>query len=118
MVMDKFNFYIFVIWERARENEDYIFSESKKKFSIKDVYEIEWKKENFPNNLRRFYGPGKVGDVDKKTKLCKTGPFLLVIVSDPNPIYEKRRTSKGMELVNINLFECKNKGNLSQPKRL
>jgi hypothetical protein len=107
MVMDKFNFYIFVIWERARENEDYIFSEIKKKFSIKDVYEIEWKKENFPNNLRRFYGPGKVGDVDKKTKLCKTGPFLLVIVSDPNPIYEKRRTSKGMELVNINLFECK-----------
>jgi hypothetical protein len=107
MFMDKFNFYIFVIWERARENEDYIFSEINKKFSIKNVYEIEWKKENFPNNLRRFYGPGKVGDVDKKTNLCKTGPFLLVIVSDPSPIYEKQRTSKGMELVNINLFECK-----------
>ena len=101
--------YIFLIWERARENEEFLFTEIKNKFDIREVYEIEWKKHNFPNNLRRFYGPGKIGDVVKKTKLCKTGPFLLVIISDPNPIYSKRRTSKGMELVNTNLFESKKK---------
>ena len=107
--MNKSNLYLFILWERARENEEFLFREIKKKFDIKDVYEIEWNRNNFPNNLRRFYGPGKIGDVVKKTKLCKTGPFLLVIISDPNPIYEKRRTSKGMELVNVNLFESKKK---------
>ena len=35
---------------------------------IKDVYEIEWEKNNFSNNLRRFYGPGKIGDVEKKQR--------------------------------------------------
>ena len=105
--MNESNLYLFVLWERARQNEEYLLLEIKKKFVIRDVYEVEWDKENFPKNLRRFYGPGKVGDVVKKTKLCKTGPFLLVIISDPNPVYEKRRTSKGMEMVNINLFESK-----------
>jgi len=105
--MNQSNLYIFVLWERAREDEEFLFNEIKKKFVIKDVYEIKWREENFPNNLRRFYGPGKVGDVNKKTKLCKTGPFLVIIILDPNPIFEKRRTSKGMELVNINLFENK-----------
>ena len=101
------NLFIFILWEKAREDEEFLFREIKKKFVIKDVYEIEWKKNNFSNNLRRFYGPGKIGDVEKKTKLCKTGPLLLIIISDQNPIFEKRRTSKGMELVNVNLFECK-----------
>ena len=105
--MNQSNFYIFVLWERARENEEFLFTEIKKKFVVNDVYEIEWNKDNFPNNLRRFYGPGKIGDVDKKTKLCKTGPFLLIIISDSNPTYKKRRTSKGMELVNVNVFETK-----------
>ena len=105
--MNESDIYIFVLWERARENEENLLDEIKKKFVRRDIYEIEWKKENFSNNLRRFYGPGKIGDVDKKIKLCKTGPFLLIVISDPNPKYGKRRTSKGMELVNVNLFEKK-----------
>lgn len=101
------NIYIFLFWETARIHEQFLFENLKKQFEIKDVYEIKWNKHNFSNNLRRFYGPGKVGNVEKKTTLCGTDPFLLVIIHDPNPKYEKRRTSKGMELVNINLFENK-----------
>jgi len=96
-----------MLWEAARTKEDFFFEELQKKFIIRDVYEIKWSKKNFPNNLRRFYGPGKVGDVKKKTELCGTGSFLLIIISDPHPKFAKRRTSKGMELVNINLFNNK-----------
>jgi len=99
--------YIFVIWENGRSSEEFLLEEIKKKFIIKDVYEIKWSKENFPYNIRRLYGPGKVGDIFKKTKSCGTGPLLLMIISDPNPRFGKRRTLKGMSQVNINLFDNK-----------
>lgn len=98
--------YLFVIWESARNHEKFLLNEFKKKFIIRDVYEITWNKQNFVNNMRRFYGP-KLGDASKKTANCGTGPFLLVIISDPNPKFAKRRTSNGMEPVNINLYDSK-----------
>jgi hypothetical protein len=107
--MNQSNLYIFVLWERARENEQNLINKINEFFEIRDMYEIKWNEQNFPNNLKRFYGPGKIGDVEKKTRLCKTGAFLLIIISDHNPKFGKRRTSKGMELVNINLFENKKK---------
>ena len=99
--------YIFLIWEKARNYENFLIEKISENFIINEIYEISWTPKKFPNNLRRFYGPGKVGDVNKKTELCGTGSFLLIIISDPNPIFDKRRTSKGMELVNINLFDKK-----------
>lgn len=101
------NLYLFLFWETARSHEDFLFKELKKKFQIKDVYEITWSKKNFPKNLQRFYGPGKLGNVNAKTEMCGTGSFLLIIVNDPSPKFGKRRTSKGMELVNLNLFDNK-----------
>ena len=47
---------IFIIWENARKNTDNILQTMRKKFEIRDVYEITWKRENFTKNLRRFYG--------------------------------------------------------------
>ena len=102
----KSSLYLFVIWESGRKKEDFLFGEIKKKFIIRDVYEIKWSTKNFSNNMKRFYGP-KLGNVFKKTALCRTGPLLLILVSDPNPKFGKRRTSKGMELVNINIFDNK-----------
>lgn len=98
--------YIFVIWESGRSKQDFLFKELKKKFVIRDVYEITWNEKNFLNNMRRFYGP-KLGDVDKKVSMCGTGPFLLILISDRSPVFRKRRTSKGMEIVNINLYDYK-----------
>lgn len=102
----KSSLYLFVIWESGRRKEDFLFEEIKKKFIIRDVYEIKWSTKNFSNNMKRFYGP-KLGNVFKKTALCRTGPLLLILISDPTPKFGKRRTSKGMELVNINIFDNK-----------
>ncbi len=98
--------YLFVIWENGRSKEDFLFEEIKKKFIIRDVYEIKWSIKNFSDNMKRFYGP-KLGNVFTKTADCGTGPLLLILISDPNPKFGKRRTSNGMELVNINLFDNK-----------
>jgi hypothetical protein len=104
--MAQINLALFIIWESGRTKENILLQEIKKKFIIRDIYEIKWSKENFANNLRRFYGP-KLGNVEQKTKDCGIGPFLLVLVSDPNPKFGKRRTSLGMEIVNLNLYDNK-----------
>ena len=98
--------YIFVIWESGRKKQDFLFKELEKKFVIREVYEITWNEKNFLNNMRRFYGP-KLGDASKKISMCGTGSFLLILISDPKPKFEKRRTSIGMEIVNINLYDYK-----------
>ena len=100
--------YIFLIWENARSKENYLLQEIQKEFRIRAVYEITWDKKIFSNNMRRFYGP-KLGNVIEKTQLCGTGPFLLIVLSDNNSKFGRRRTSNGMELVNLNLFENKRK---------
>ena len=101
--------YIFLIWENARTEENYLLQEIQKEFEIRDVYEITWDKKIFSNNMMRFYGPKLDRKVSEKTKLCGTGSFLLIIISDENPKFGRRRTSNGMELVNLNLFENKRK---------
>ena len=101
--------YLFLIWENARTKENYLLQEIQKEFEIRDVYEITWDKKIFSNNMMRFYGPKLDRKVSEKTKLCGTGSFLLIIISDENPKFGRRRTSNGMELVNLNLFENKRK---------
>ena len=101
--------YLFLIWENARTKENYLLQEIQKEFEIRDVYEITWDKKIFSNNMMRFYGPKLDRKVSEKTKLCGTGSFLLIIISDENPKFGRRETTKGMQLVNLNLFENKRK---------
>ena len=95
--------YLFLIWENARAKENYLLQEIQKEFEIRDVYEITWDKKIFSNNMMRFYGP-TLENVSEKTKLCGTGSFLLIIISDENPKFGRRETTKGMQLVNLNLL--------------
>ena len=98
--------YIFIIWNAARKYEDEIIYDISKKFEIREVFEVTWTNEFFLENMSRFYGP-KLVDVKKKVEMCKKEPFLIIIVNDKNSTYGKRRTSLGMENVNINLFDFK-----------
>lgn len=98
--------YLFIIWESGRKKEDFLFKELEKKFIIRDVYEIKWSEKNFSDNMRRLYGP-KLGNVFQKTADCGIGPFLLILITDLKPKFGKRRTSNGMERVNVNLYDNK-----------
>ncbi len=97
---------LFIIWENARKNTDSLLEVMKEKFEIRDIYEITWNKENFPKNLRRFYGANLPKPL-RKTSECGVGPFLLVLLIDKNPRHELRRTSNGMQLVNSNIYDEK-----------
>ena len=56
MHKDESKLYLFIIWEKSRNKTDQILDDLREKFVIKDVYQVKWSKENFLNNLRRFYG--------------------------------------------------------------
>ena len=98
--------HLFIIWENARYKQEEIIKDIKANFQIIKIYEIEWNKENFSNNLSRFYGANLPKGCGKEEH-CGNGKFLLIVVKDTNPIYEERMTSKGPKILNINMFDKK-----------
>lgn len=98
--------HIFILWENSRFLEKKILDDIKVNFEILALYEIEWSKNKFSENLTRFYGENLPVN-SKKEKLCGNGPFLLIVVGDNCPIYRMRKTSKGLKLVNVNMFDSK-----------
>ncbi len=96
----------FIIWDKARHRYDFLLNELKKKFWIVDVYEVTWTEENFEKNLRRFYGP-TLSNPQKKMKQCGTGSFLVIIFLDPKPVYQFRKTSLGMQMTDVNVYDTK-----------
>lgn len=100
--------HLFIIWENARGKQKEILEDMENEFEIIKVLEIEWSKDEFANNLSRFYGT-KLPKGSGKEQDCGNGKFILVILKIKNPIYEKRMTSKGEKTVNINMFDKKTK---------
>ncbi len=107
IVEKKEELHLFLLWETARPLESRILNDIDKKFAIIGAYEIQWNRDNFANNLTRFYGQNLPSGSEKEQS-CGMGPFLLIIVKDTNPYYDFRMTSKGKEPVNVNLFDAKN----------
>lgn len=98
--------HLFIIWNRGEKFKEIIINDIKKRFSIKLIRKIKWKKELFSQNLRRFYGRNLPKNSSKENE-CGTGPFTVVIVEDINPIYAPRKTNQGIQMVNINMFDSK-----------
>jgi hypothetical protein len=97
--------YLFIIWEKSRQKIDDIFTDMKQKFVIRDVYEISWNKDQFLDNLTRFYGTPAAAE--QKVNLLGIGPFLLVLVSDHNQKFIKLKTEKDLEIINKNILDSK-----------
>ena len=98
--------HLFILWEKALSKKQEILDDMKKSFDILAMYNITWSKEKFSENLSRFYGTNLPKGCGKEEH-CGTGTFLLVIVRCNNPKYEKRDTSKGIQTVNIDMFDKK-----------
>ena len=104
--MVKSEIHIVLIWEKGLNKLDHILYDLKNSFRILKVVEMEWSPSYFSSNLSRFYGE-KLPDRSFKEKHCGKGPFVCVILEDLNPVYEERKTSKGISLVNKSLFDKK-----------
>ena len=97
--------YLFIIWEKSRKKSDMIFDDMNKKFVIRDVYEVTWDRKQFIDNMRRFYGT--LETAQQKSESFGSGPFLLILVTDPNPKLIEMETPKGVEIINLNILDSK-----------
>lgn len=100
--------HLFIIWQHARHCEHEIIADMASHFTILKRYAITWTPKLVPSNFTRFYGVNLPAHSEKE-KECGTGEFVLCIVRDENPIYEERKTSRGPEMVNINMFDAKSR---------
>lgn len=100
------NLFLFIVWKNAYGFKKNIISDIDASFSIRNVFSIRWSLGNWQRNLERFYG-AKLEDIVAKIEECGKGEFALILVDDQNPKYEKRMTSRGEEIVNVNMFDKK-----------
>tara|TARA_B110000027_G_C16121345_1_gene303176 strand:+ start:1661 stop:2812 length:1152 start_codon:yes stop_codon:yes gene_type:complete len=98
--------HLVIIWSEAGNKKDKILNDLSSKFEILKQYIIGWNTADFSDNLSRFYGENLPKNSDKE-KHCGIGSFYCIIVKDKNPIYDYRNTSKGNRVVNVNLFDSK-----------
>ncbi len=104
----KSELHLLIIWENSRYKSELILEELKKKFTIREIFEVKWNDNEFTKNLKRFYGV-TLPDPHKKMIQCGKGPFLVILITDQYPKYEKRNTSLGKQNVNVNVYDIKRK---------
>lgn len=100
--------HLLIIWNYGLNKIDAIKEDIEQNFVIKAEYNINWSDHYFSQNLTRFYGQNLPAGSGKETH-CGRGPFRAFILEDSSPCYEARNTSRGSEIVNINLFDAKAK---------
>tara|TARA_B100000029_G_scaffold133968_1_gene128113 strand:- start:11890 stop:13170 length:1281 start_codon:yes stop_codon:yes gene_type:complete len=101
--------HLFIIWEKSREKfEKKILQDLQDNFQICAVYEFRWKKENFLINLKRFYERTDK-EMQQKIDLVGDGTFLVILVSDKQPILRELVTPTEKDVVNTKVIDLKMK---------
>lgn len=105
MTMDH-EIHLFILWDKSSSLWDKILQDLDTKFTILQVWKIQWTRRKFSQNLTRFYGT-TLPSANQKERHCGNGPFLLILVKDMSPVYAERKTSRGRAVVNVNTFDAK-----------
>lgn len=97
---------LFIIWEKARSQQDRILSDLERRFELLRVYEIHWTRALVAENFQRFYSDINLRGVYHA--LAKgAGPFLLITLIDPQPAFELRETTRGKRTINSRFLDAK-----------
>lgn len=100
--------HLFIIWEKASYVKERIIDDIKNNLKIIQIVKCSWSPSIVHNNFSRFYGTNLPANSFKECE-CGKGPFHIIFVLDPNPNYRERKTSKGLKIVNTNIFDLKEK---------
>ena len=98
--------HLVVVWDTARPALDRILDDAARRFIVRDVVEVTWRPELFRRSLSRLYGTDLPADSDKERE-SGTGPFVVVVVDDPQPRTVARKTQQGWSQANAALLAAK-----------
>jgi len=107
--------HLLIIWSNAAEYRNRIISDLKQHFLIRNAFKFHWDKDIFESNLKVFYAHSQKHLEDdayhkllvEKMAVCGTDEFYVILFEDKVPRMEMRKTSSGMALVNVNVFDAK-----------
>ena len=99
-------FGLFIIWEKARSQQDRILADLERRFKLLGVYEFHWTRSLTAENFRRFYSDTDIRGAYQALHKG-AGPFILVTLIDPQPCFELRKTTKGWRKINVRLLDAK-----------
>lgn len=97
--------HLIVIWNRAVCKERELLDEITSRVNVVAMRDCAWPC-GAERGFRTFYGI-KLKTAAMKVRECGTGPFRVVVVRDEHPRYEERNTSRGIERVNVTMFDLK-----------
>ncbi|WP_299888565.1 serine/threonine-protein kinase [uncultured Lacinutrix sp.] len=104
-----------IIWSKGNSHVDHILKDIGDSFQILNIFNFSWKDDLFYENLKRFYSHSQKDKneaeynyiIKNKIEHCGSGDFTLIIFEDLNPKFENRKTSNGVNNVNVNVFDKK-----------
>lgn len=100
--------FLFVIWSAARAWEPQITDAIEKRFKVVRAFDVAWPKRFFVRNLAAFYGWKSWHIWRNKARKCGTGPFRVIVVEDPAPVWTRERDTFGHEMtVDANVYQLK-----------
>lgn len=102
---------LFVLWEKSAEHWAAIRRDLEASFTLLHVARVSWTPQHVEDNFLRLYGmapTGAAAPASQRSQAVGAGPFMLIVVEDPAPVYVYERTfSKKVELVNRNVAQAK-----------
>lgn len=99
--------HLFVLWQNARSAESRILQDMRQNFDILATIDSSWPTTvSAEQGFRRFYGTF-LQDAAGKVRRAGAGRFLVVVVRDNTPQYEYVSTARGIERVDVNVFNKK-----------
>ena len=102
------NTFLFAIWSKACAHEAKIVEEISSRFRVLRDFNVSWPKRHFAANLAAFYGWRSWHIWHNKARKCGNGPFRVIVVEDPSPVWKREHDTYGHELVvDENVYELK-----------
>ena len=99
--------HLLVFWRWPADGLENILDRIRERFEINRVVHLYWTEERIVDNFQRFYAMIS-GHAYQKFTEAGVLPFLLVLVTDHNPVYEYRiAAGSGFKKVNVHSFDLK-----------
>jgi hypothetical protein len=95
-----------IIWPNYLDKYNEILSDISNKFDVVNIFNIQWSSDLIYTNFYRFYGD-RLSTRSIKEKALGSDIFNLIVFKDNYPLHDFRTNARGVEKVNINLFDFK-----------
>jgi len=99
--------HLFLLWEKARSEQERILADVVERFRLVADVEITWPEgEGFTRSLQRFYGDALPPSVSKQDT-SGSGPFRVLVVDLPRPRYRVKLIRRRPVVVNDAVYEAR-----------